>query len=36
MDKNIVIKEMMATVDELNAATYNPRKIMGSSLKPLR
>lgn len=31
MDKNIVIKEMMATVDELNAATYNPRKIWAAA-----
>ena len=36
MDKNIVIKEMMATVDELNAATYNPRKISGQQLKALK
>lgn len=36
MDKNIVIKEMMAAVDELNAATYNPRKISGQQLKALK
>lgn len=36
MDKNIVIKEMMATVDKLNAATYNPRKISGQQLKALK
>lgn len=36
MDKNIVIKEMMAAVDKLNAATYNPRKISGQQLKALK